>query len=314
VGGNVLLYRSSDLRSWQYLHPLAQGKWNGKQSANPVDTGEMWECPDFFPLDNKHVLIHSTEGKTMWQIGTLDRVTMLFHAESEGLLDHGAYYAPKTQLDAHGHRILWACIQETRPQAEYSAAGWSGMMSLPRRLSIANNQLVMEPAPEINSLRTARRTGDAVKRLPTAAEEIQLTLEPATEGLPGHEKFSEQSFVDNQGAAILLRTDPHLPPGTARIGDKEITGLDRDPRRFHVEAYSRTTPRQPEGTSRSWINRPIDLDIFLDHSVAEIFINHRQVITQRYYARTPMEPAVAITVGGSWRITGQQAWSLKSIW
>src|SRR3954451_8800685 len=101
IGGNVLLYKSPDLRHWQYLHPLAQGKWSGKTGPNPVDTGEMWECPDFFPLDGKHVLIHSTEGRTMWQIGTLDRVTMLFHTESEGLLDHGAYYAPKTQLDAH---------------------------------------------------------------------------------------------------------------------------------------------------------------------------------------------------------------------
>jgi sucrose-6-phosphate hydrolase SacC (GH32 family) len=59
---------------------------------------------------------------------------------------------------------------------------------------------------------------------------------------------------------------------------------------------------------------PLDLHIFLDHSVAEIFINHRNVITRRYYTRTPMEPAVAITLGGSWRITAQQAWSLKSIW
>ena len=38
--------------------------------------------------------------------------------ESEGLLDHGAYYAPKSQLDAEGNRILWGWITETRPQAE----------------------------------------------------------------------------------------------------------------------------------------------------------------------------------------------------
>ena len=115
---------------------MAQGKPNGKQGTDPVDSGEMWECPDFFPLDGKHVLIHSTERRTLWQIGTLDTATMLFHAESEGLLDHGAYYAPKSQLDAQGNRILWGWITDTRPQVEYAAAGWSGMMSLPRRLSI----------------------------------------------------------------------------------------------------------------------------------------------------------------------------------
>jgi beta-fructofuranosidase len=102
VGGSVLLYRSADLRTWEYLHPLAAGKWGGKTGPNPVDTGEMWECPDFFPLDGKHVLIHSTEGQTLWQSGTLDTAAMLFHAEQQGILDHGTYYAPKTQLDARG--------------------------------------------------------------------------------------------------------------------------------------------------------------------------------------------------------------------
>jgi beta-fructofuranosidase len=260
---------------------MAQGK-PLSDSHDVVASGEMWECPDFFPLDGKHVLIHSTGGRTLWQIGTLDTAAMLFHAESEGLLDHGAYYAPKSQLDAQGNRILWGWITETRSQAEYAAAGWSGMMSLPRRLFIANGALVMAPSPEIASLRTAPRTGDAVKRLPSPAQEIRLTLQPATGG-----SALEQSFVDNQGAAILLRANSQLSPGSARVGDKEITGIE---------------------------NGPLDLHIFLDHSVAEIFINQRQVITQRYYQRTPMEPAVAITLGGNWRVTTQQAWSLKSIW
>ncbi len=280
AGGRVLLYRSADFRHWEYLHPMAQGKPNGKQGTDPVDSGEMWECPDFFPLDGKHVLIHSTERRTLWQIGTLDTATMLFHAENEGLLDHGAYYAPKSQLDAHGNRILWGWITETRPEAEYRAAGWSGMMSLPRRLSISNGQLVMEPAPEIASLRTGARTGAAVKRLPSAAQEIRLSLEP------GSEPLFDQSFVDRQGAALLLRDSMQQPPDVVRIGDTEIP-LTND--------------------------LPLDLHIFLDHSVAEIFINYRHAVTRRYYARTPMEPAVAITLGGSWRITQQQAWSLKSI-
>jgi beta-fructofuranosidase len=239
--------------------------------------------PDFFPLDGKHVLIHSTERRTLWQIGTLDPATMLFRAESEGLLDHGAYYAPKSQLDAHGNRILWGWIQETRPQAEYSVAGWSGMMSLPRRLSIADGQLVMAPAPEIASLRTAPRTGSAVKRLPTAAQEIRLTLDAEEVGSPW-----EQSFTDNQGAAILLRSVMRQQHNVVRVGDNEIS-LPNDP-------YQ------------------LDLHIFLDHSVAEIFINYRHIVTHRYYTRTTMEPAVAVTLGGNWRITQQQAWSLKSIW
>ncbi|HEY3988814.1 MAG TPA: glycoside hydrolase family 32 protein [Acidobacteriaceae bacterium] len=279
-GGEVLLYRSTDFRYWEYLHPLAQGKPLGT-SNDVVASGEMWECPDFFPLNGKHVLIHSTEGKTLWQIGTLDTAAMLFHAEKEGLLDHGAYYAPKSQLDAQSNRILWGWITDTRPQAEYAAAGWSGMMSLPRRLSIeANGDLVMDPVPEIASLQTEYRIGPEACRLLTPAQQIGFDLRPS-DG-----PALEQSFVDSQGPVILLRADPHQPIATARVGDKEISGL----------------------------SGKLGFLIFLDHSVAEIFLNRRHAITQRYYQRTTMEPAVTITLGGSWRITQQQAWSLKSIW
>jgi beta-fructofuranosidase len=153
-GGQVLLYRSTDLRQWEYLHPLATGKWTGLDSVNPVDSGEMWECPDFFPLGSKHVLLYSTAGQVIWETGQLDPKELVFHAERRGILDHGAYYAQKTQLDAQGRRILWGWIPETRPEAEFSAAGWAGCMALPRVLSISTDgDLEMRVIPEIQSLR-----------------------------------------------------------------------------------------------------------------------------------------------------------------
>ena len=62
-GGTILLYSSPDLRHWTYLHPLIEGTFSGKDSTNPVDTGDMWECPDFFPIGNKHVLPHLHDGQ-----------------------------------------------------------------------------------------------------------------------------------------------------------------------------------------------------------------------------------------------------------
>src|ERR1700740_934486 len=89
-GGCVLLYRSRDLRDWEYLHPLASGKWTERESVNPVDSGEMWECPDFFRLGAKHVLLYATAGDVFWEVGELDPKGLIFHAEKRGLLDHGA--------------------------------------------------------------------------------------------------------------------------------------------------------------------------------------------------------------------------------
>jgi beta-fructofuranosidase len=140
VGGCVLLYRSQNLRNWEYLHKLAQGKPNGKQAANPCDSGEMWECPDFFPLDNHHCLLYSTEGKVFWTTGDYDSKSHLYTPTRQGILDHGAYYAPKSFLAPGNRRILWGWIQETRPEAEFSAAGWAGAMALPRLLTFVPRQ------------------------------------------------------------------------------------------------------------------------------------------------------------------------------
>jgi beta-fructofuranosidase len=130
VGGNVLLYHSADLRHWEYLHELASGRKNSKLTSDPVDSGEMWECPDFFVLGKKHVLLYSTERKVYWQVGELDP-GLVFHTQKQGLLDFRHILSPKSQPDANGERILgW--ITETRPEAEFSAAGWAGCMSLPR--------------------------------------------------------------------------------------------------------------------------------------------------------------------------------------
>jgi beta-fructofuranosidase len=153
-GGLVRLYRSNDLRNWEYLHPLATGHWTEKDNINPVDSGEMWECPDFFPLGKKHVLLYSTAGQVIWETGELDPIELVFHPQKRGILDHGAYYAQKTQLDAKGNRILWGWIPEKRPDSELIAAGWAGCLALPRILSIGKTgNLLMQVAPEAESLR-----------------------------------------------------------------------------------------------------------------------------------------------------------------
>ena len=55
-GGTALLYRSTDLRNWEYLHPILIGDANERE---PVWTGTMWECIDLFDLNGRSVLMFS---------------------------------------------------------------------------------------------------------------------------------------------------------------------------------------------------------------------------------------------------------------
>lgn len=262
LGGQVLLYKSEDLRHWEYLHPLASGTWNGRQTVNPVDSGEMWECPDFFPLGKKHVLFYSTEGKVIWETGELDPKEFVFHSEKTGLLDYGAYYAPKSQLDAHGNRILWGWITETRPESEFSAAGWAGCMSLPRDLSIGE-----DGGLEMRFASTTQQLRGRELSLPDPS-----TSEP--------EWSAALRSLRIPGASFELQLEVRDGPFLLKIGDGNTPLLvatcepDESVPRCTVNGRAAPLP-----SSRG----PFSFHIFVDGSVVEACINQRIALTTRVY-------------------------------
>ncbi len=137
-GGTVLLYRSADLVEWEFLHPLLVGD---AQRREPLWTGTMWECPDFFALDGRHVLLISvwSDHNLFYSASMVGRYeNHRFVPDTLRKLDFGDnhFYAPQTLRDAQGRRLIWGWIQEDRTPTQQSEAGWSGVMSLPRVLSL----------------------------------------------------------------------------------------------------------------------------------------------------------------------------------
>jgi beta-fructofuranosidase len=289
-GGMILLYSSRDLRTWAYLHPLVTGSPSGKQSTNPVDTGDMWECPDFFPLGNKHVLLISTMGKVRWKVGTY--ANLRFTPEKEGVVDWGSYYAAKTMLDRNGHRVLWGWIPETRPEADLIAAGWAGAMSLPRILSLnSQNVLQSEIAPVTNTLHRDRtevahdstaadrqRTIDSL-RIHDLAAELDLHLQPV----------AEQS---------TLTLESHAGQAFATISCVSKSGT-RELRVNNIAAPLTGAP-----------NSPVHLRLFLDGSVLELFANATTSLTARIYdvPPTPLRLKLVNT-----KLISLRAWQMTPI-
>ncbi|MFC1976639.1 glycoside hydrolase family 32 protein, partial [Chloroflexota bacterium] len=115
VGGTALLYKSKDLIYWDYINPILIGD---KNETDPVWTGTMWECPDFFALGDKHVLLISVfDDQTLYTayfIGTY--ANHKFSPEILRKLDSGDnhFYAPQKLIDDKGRRILWGWLQEGR--------------------------------------------------------------------------------------------------------------------------------------------------------------------------------------------------------
>ena len=109
VGGAILLYRSDDLINWEYLHPLIRGD---KYQTAPFWTGSIWECPNLFPVDDKHVLVVSFqhhEARRLLYTGYFvgEYKNHYFTHTRQGLVDYGiSYYAPQVMQDEQGRRLM----------------------------------------------------------------------------------------------------------------------------------------------------------------------------------------------------------------
>jgi beta-fructofuranosidase len=283
VGGAVLLYRSTDTLHWEYLHPLVNGVWNGQAFSNPVPSGEMWECPDFFPLGDRHVLIYSTEHTTFWEVGTFDRAALRFNSESKGILDHGAYYAPRSMLDGKGRRIIWGWVQETRPGSEAVEAGWAGCISLPRILTLgADRKLQIEVAPELAVLQKANAS--LTSPLPVGS------TGPVKLGAL-HERAGKVVCTFHPSAEpCSLELLALLPSGRQSLFKVAFSHANRKP----VAAIGdRLLALSPDPDQNSTI------EIWLDGSVVETYLDKRQVITSRCYEPTDATGEVEVWWTGS---------------
>ena len=286
-GGAVLLYQSHDLIQWTFRHLLVEGPRLGKPSTNPVDSGEMWECPDFFALGDWHVLLISTMGKVFWKTGRYhDR---RFTPEKEGVVDFGAYYAAKTMRDEHGNRILWGWIPETRPEAEYRAAGWAGVMALPRLLSVATDgTLRMSPAGGLEMLRSQHSQ--------VAATEDR-GRQKSLSGIRVRDVAGEIDARFAAGRSFLLRLRSEKNETYAEIA--------YDPKNKDAEFRVNGT-RASLGTSG-----PLSLRIFVDGSVLEVFANDCMVLTARVYT-VPSTPLL-LEVSDITALESLDSWQMRPI-
>ena len=160
-GGGVLLFESSDCISWKFKSVMAE---------NMNRFGRMWECPDFFELDGKHILLTSpqdmlpegleyhTGNGTLCIIGEMDKDTYTLKEQFNQSVDYGIdFYAMQTVEAPDGRRIMIGWMQNWDTLAHRcNDSKWFAQMSLPRELSVKNGRLYQTPIKELDALRKNR--------------------------------------------------------------------------------------------------------------------------------------------------------------
>ncbi len=298
-GGAVLLYQSKELTHWNYLHPLLLGEL--------ANDGPIWECPSFFKLGGKHVLLVSLDkqSKVMWMTGSYkDRK---FIPEKRGILDEGGYYyAPQTMLDAAGRRVIFGWLPEGRTKESQKDAGWCGVQAIPRILTLrSDNSLGYAPIEGITKLRGKLATwrnidvaGETQKILSGVhgdSLEIMVELEP-----------------DAAEFGVRLRASPDGAEETLVIVDQPGKRVNIDRRK---SSLSETTDRDVKGSLFDDGGKAMRLRVLLDRSVVEVFANDSACVTSRIYPSKADSLGFDLFArGGGVRVKSLSVWEMRSIW
>ena len=258
---DVLLHESTDGLHWKRRSTLFSC---GHRFGN------MWECPDFFYLDGKAVLIHSVmemRAKTleyhngnakMYHIGTLDE-DKHFHEEAAHAIEFGLdFYAPQTLLALDGRRIMigwmqgWEGAKQRIPGLDFM-----GQMTVPRELTIRDGRLLQTPVREL----------EAYRKNPVSYENITVQEETALPGISGRTldllldidgKYNSFTMEIAKGEGFATTISLFSQKGTIRL-DRSLSGFPHDVN--HIREFP-----------ADFHDGKIHLRLLLDRYSAELFV------------------------------------------
>lgn len=247
------------------------------------------ECPNFFPLQDRFVYLLSPFGDVEYRIGTLDLAHYRFHIESEGIVEaSGGYargfYASNVLRAPDGRCILLGWLGGFEP-----GHGWNGCLALPRVLSIsADLELRQHPIDELRQLR-----GKAIQ-------------------VPG--------FILNEARQVLVDVvgdQLEIKVRLTRISAAEF-GLN-----LRCEAdgtYGVSIHVGPSGLEVAGkamdipLGDTLDLHVFLDRSVLEVFVNDGQACASRVIDQGLFGQHVMVWCkGGMVAMEAMTAWPLRAM-
>jgi len=289
--GCVVLYHSLNLLNWTFL---------GEIETSLNNFGYMWECPDYFELNDQGVLVFSPQGlqpkgskyQNIYQTGyligdVLDLEELkMSHGEFKEL-DHGFdFYAPQSMEDDRGRRILvgWMGLgEQAYPTDKF---GWAHCLTLPRELKIINNHLYQIPVSELKSLRKDEQT-------------FASTVTGVVDFSRGthYELVCEFTQIQADEVGVNLRVGDGEKTVIKYMVDEQKIILDRSQAGEEVGLEYGTTREIP------FNQESLKLQIFMDTSSIEVFINGGEyVMTSRIFPRNNANTIQVFTTNGSTKV------------
>lgn len=340
--GTTSLFRSKDLVTWEYVHEFVEGD-------RFTRIGDDYACPYFVPIGDRYIMpffSHMSGGQYL--LGDYDKERDKFVVSNHGKFNFGAVgpggvHAPSATSDGKGGVIIIFNMNPGKPTGE-----WNQIMSLPRRLTlVGRDEIRQEPAGDIESLRYNRKAVGPM-RLPANKEvvingvkgdamELSLTIDlKESQAIevnvlrsPGKEEFTRIIFYREKGFSDGL--DYRSGEETARMPADLVplvTGRPAEPYKRGTRASVITIDASsasilPDVQVRPPESAPLviekdellNLRIFVDKSVVEVFANGKQCVAMRVYPGRNDSNGVSIrSIGKEASLQALEAWQMKSIY
>lgn len=308
------LFRSDDLINWEYMHPFVEKDI----FTLPGDDGA---CPYFWPIGNKYILLffsHMSAGQAL--IGAYDKERDKFIAQSHiranhGVLYEGGVHAPSATPDGKGGVVVIHNVNAGRKTGVMKS-----VMTLPRRLSLENEKLKVEPAGNYQSLRYNHRQIEKTH--------LKADKEVSFDGIFGN---AVEIIVE-----IDVRETNFIEFNVLKSA-KENTKI----RYYHKRGYNRAYRNKDinridsvleidsshSSTAADLLTRPtesmqvevndgelLNLHIFIDRSIIEVFVNNRDCACVRVYPDSPDSTGISVMSKGRDAILKSlDIWDMKKI-
>ena len=276
--GQIALFCAENPEKWEFAGIL-------DRSENKI--GRMWECPDFYPLDGKQVLMISPQemeaeglefhngNNTAFLIGNYDKEKLKFTREKVQCVDYGLdFYAPQTMETEDGRRILIGWMQSWDNPMYPDTQRYSGMMTIPRELSMKDGRICQMPVRELGNYRSNVISYDNV----CIHEETEL------EGISGRSIDLQIALKGNEYGKFKIKLAADEKHYSEIIYDRDEKTLTFD--RTHSGFKKDTISTRSMYVSDK--KDVIKLRILVDRFSVEIFVNDgEQVMTSLIY--TPVD-------------------------
>jgi beta-fructofuranosidase len=279
VGGTALLYRSHDLTSWSYVKPLLIG--------DKANSGVFWEMPVFIKIDDRHVLIVcEVPGRASYWVGTWenDKFTALSSTPQRlDLFNH--FLSPTPYIDENGKAITIGIAPETRASIETWQAGWAHLYGLPRELTLdKSGRLQQRPIAELST----RFTPLLSMRQKQPLQQTWTVFE-STGTCANISARIERNVSDS--VVIALRRSPDRQEETLLRYEWRNAQLTLDRSKSSINTHTVRNVQQVAYVPRT--QGTIELDIFIDRSVLDVFVDGQACFTSRIYPALPESVGIA---------------------